>query len=85
MDTITVIRGMFANDQFTPDEPPPAVHGRAELIVYVEQPRAKASANPVKNGARVSIFDLLGKAIVLRSGEDIGSQVEAERDAWGDE
>jgi hypothetical protein len=85
MDTVTVIRGTFATDQFVPDEPPPAVRGRAELIAYAEQSGAHVSAKPANNGTRISIFDLLGKAAVLRSGEDIDAQLEAERDAWGDE
>jgi hypothetical protein len=85
MDTVTVIHGTFANDQFVPDEPPPPIHGRAELIVYAEQSGARVSANQVKNGTTTSIFDLLGKAAVLRSGEDIDAQLDAERNAWGDE
>jgi hypothetical protein len=31
-----------------------------------------------------SIFDLFGKAPVLRSGEDIAAQLREERDAWGE-
>jgi hypothetical protein len=85
MNTVTIIRGTFANDQFVPDEPPPPIHGRAELIVYAEQSGAQGSRKAVKNGTRISIFDLLGKADVLRSGEDIDAQLDAERNAWGDD
>jgi hypothetical protein len=31
-----------------------------------------------------SIFDLFGKAEVLRSGEDIAEQLREERDSWGE-
>ncbi len=31
-----------------------------------------------------SVFDLIGKAPVLRSGEDIARQLHEERDAWGE-
>jgi len=31
-----------------------------------------------------SIFDLFGKAEVLRTGEDIADQLREERDAWGE-
>jgi hypothetical protein len=31
-----------------------------------------------------SVFDLFGKAPVLRTGEDIAKQVQDERDAWGE-
>jgi hypothetical protein len=31
-----------------------------------------------------SIFDLFGKAEVLRSGDDIAEQIRDERDSWGE-
>ena len=31
-----------------------------------------------------SVFDLFGKAPVLRTGEDIAEQLRDERDAWGE-
>jgi hypothetical protein len=61
MSNVTVIPGKFANGDFVPDGPFPLIEGRADLIVY-----------PGGNEERSnSIFDLLGRAPVLRSGEDI--------------
>ena len=37
---------------------------------------------PAPNGD--TIFDLFGKAEVLRTGEDIADQLREERDAWGE-
>jgi hypothetical protein len=34
--------------------------------------------------AAPSIFDLFGKAEVLRTGDDIAAQLRDERDAWGE-
>ncbi len=34
---------------------------------------------------KTSIFDLFGKAPVLRSGEDIDAQIREERDSWNEE
>jgi hypothetical protein len=77
MNAALIIHGKIAEKQFISDEPMPDVEGPAELIVYAEEtPRDKKSA--------VSVFDLFGKAEHLRSGEDIDSQIRAEREAWGD-
>lgn len=85
MDSITVIHGKFANNLFVPDDSPPPVQGRAELLVYEEQAGTPTDAESENKGTRVSIFDLLGKAAVLRSGEDIDAQLEAERQAWDED
>lgn len=75
MSEAVVIRGRFVNQTFVPDEPLPAVEGRAELIVIPTKTPA------VRSG---SIFDHFGKVPVLRSAEDIASQVKDERDSWGE-
>jgi hypothetical protein len=81
IDSITVIHGTFANNLFVPDEPPPPVQGRAELIVFPD----REASGLVADSTRASVFALLGKAPVLRTGEDIDAQLEAERQAWDDE
>jgi hypothetical protein len=78
MSEAIVVRGHYVGQAFIPSEPLPAVEGPAELIVF---PQAKAE--PPSSGT--SIFDLFGKAPVLRSAEDIDAQVRAEREAWGEE
>jgi hypothetical protein len=45
------------------------------LIVYPKEASQEKTA-------RVSIFDLFGKAEHLRSGEDIDAQIREEREAW---
>jgi len=39
---------------------------------------------PPPQGQRRSLFDLIGAAPTLRSGEDIAQQLQEERDAWGE-
>jgi len=85
MDSITVIHGTYADDHFVPDVPAPRVRGRAELIVYPESPPAPATGTTSSARSAVSIFDLLGKAAILRSGEDIDAQLEMERRAWDED
>ena len=75
MENVLVIHGVFANKTFVPDKPVPEVQGRADLIVY-----PGSASSP----ANVSVFELCGKAPVLRSGEDIDAQVEEERRMWDD-
>jgi hypothetical protein len=78
MSEAIVIRGIYSGQRFIPNEPMPLVEGGAELIVF---PQVKpASSQQVR-----SIFDLFGKAPVLRTAEDIEAQVREERQAWGDE
>jgi hypothetical protein len=78
MSQAIVIRGTYAGQVFTPSEPLPVAEGPAELIVF---PKEKAASS----SPAISIFDLFGKAPVLRSAEDIEAQVRDERQAWGDE
>ena len=72
MDGATVIHGKFANNLFVPDEPPPPVQGRAELIVFPDREADSSISEPAAS-TRISVFDLLGKPPVLRSGEEIES------------
>ncbi len=85
MDDITVIHGTYTNSHFIPDEPPPQIEGRAELIVFPESQRTSGVPKAPQNRLSVSIFDVLGKAAVLRSGEDIDAQLEMERRAWDED
>jgi hypothetical protein len=73
MDSPVVIRGMFLNGTFVPTEPLPDAEGPAELIVHA-QPASVASP---------SIYGALGKARRLRTAEELDTQVEEERAAWG--
>jgi hypothetical protein len=78
MSEAIVVRGTYTGQAFIPGEPMPLVEGPAELIVF---PREK----PEPAAQPLSIFDLFGKAPVLRSAEDIEAQVREEKEAWGDE
>ena len=78
MSEAIVVRGVYAGQIFIPSEPMPNVEGSAESIVF---PRAKSPPATQPQ----SIFDLFGKAPILRSAEDIEAQVRAEREAWGDQ
>jgi hypothetical protein len=78
MSEAIVVRGTYVGQVFIPAEPLPAVEGRAELIVFPERESEPTAQTP-------SIFDLFGKAPVLRSAEDIEAQVRHEREAWGEE
>ena len=54
--------------------------------VLQEGMRVRIAALP--STARIggaSIFDLFGKAAVLRCGEDIAEQIREEHDAWGEQ
>ncbi len=50
-----------------------------ESVVGILRESQRKSAVPSH-----SIFDLFGKATVLRSGEDIAEQLREERDSWGE-
>ena len=78
MSEAVVVRGIYVGQVFIPAEPLPVVEGPAELIVF-PQGNAEPSTRPL------SIFELFGKAPVLRSAEDIEAQIQAEREAWGEE
>lgn len=73
MSTPIVVRGQYAGGVFVPSEPLPDAEGPAELLVFPHSP-------PSKGG---TIFDVFGKAKVLRSAEDIAAQLAEERAAWG--
>ncbi len=78
MSEAIVVRGTYVGQVFIPSEPLPIAEGLAELIVFPHEKSAPSSPP-------TSIFDLFGKAPVLRSAEDIAAQVRDEREAWGDE
>ncbi len=78
MSEAIVVRGSYAGQVFIPGEPMPLVEGPAELIVFPGK-KTESSARAI------SIFDLFGKAPILRSAEDIEAQIRDEREAWGDE
>ncbi len=73
MQTTLTIRGRYADRKFIPDDPMPDVEGTAELTI-VHSP----------NRPRGSTADAYGTATVLRSGNEILSQIRAEREEWGD-
>ena len=77
MNNAIVVRGRYAGQTFIAGEPLPAVEGAAELIVF---PEATTPASQP-----TSIFDLFGKAPVLRSAEDIEAHLREEREAWDGE
>jgi len=58
--------------------PPDAIRAVESLVRIIRERTTAPKAAPV------SVFDLFGKAPVLRSGEDIAKQIEEERAAWGD-
>ena len=78
MSEAIVVRGSYVGQAFIPGEPLPAVEGPAELIVFPEKSVGPSAQLP-------SIFDLFGKAPILRSAEDIDAQLREEREAWGEE
>ncbi len=78
MSDAIVVRGNYVGQVFIPGEPMPLVEGPAELIVFPRE-KSEPSAHPL------SIFDLFGRAPILRSAEDIEAQRREERQAWGEE
>jgi hypothetical protein len=76
MESLVIVRGMFANQAFVPEGTLPEVEGRAELIIHTQSPETPAE--------RPSIYDVLGQAKRLRSAADLDAQLEEERAAWGD-
>jgi hypothetical protein len=77
MNRAIVVRGRYVGQAFIPNEQLPVEEGAAELIVFPEEKPTPAQPT--------SIFDLFGKAPVLRSGEDIEAQLREERAAWDEE
>jgi hypothetical protein len=58
--------------------PPDAIQAVESLVRIIRERSSKTTTTVV------SVFDLLGKAPALRTGEDIAKQIEEERAAWGD-
>ncbi|WP_165234343.1 hypothetical protein [Aquisphaera insulae] len=77
MDQALIVRGHYVGRTFIPEGPLPDTEGAAELVII---------PTPVPTTARPrgSIADAFGTAAVLRSGDDILAQVQADRDEWGD-
>lgn len=73
MNQTLIVRGRYVGRTFIPDDPMPDVEGAAELVI-----------TPTPSPPRGSVADAFGAAPVLRSGDDILAQVQAERDEWGD-
>lgn len=73
MSETLIIRGQYIDRTFIPDGPLPDAVGSAELVITPAVPQAAGS-----------IADAFGTASVLRSGEDIMTQIRGERDEWGD-
>ena len=78
MSVAIVILGAYIDRTFVPSEPLPAAEGNAQLIVF-------PSENGNSTSKKGSIFDLFGKAAVLRTKDDIDVQVNEERNAWGEQ
>lgn len=73
MDQTLTVRGRYASGIFIPDGPLPHTEGPAELVITPTPPRERGS-----------VADAFGATPVLRSGDNILAQVQAERDGWGD-
>ena len=57
---------------------PEAVRTVESLVALLRDSNRKPAGPPT------SIFDLFGKADVLRTGDDIAAQVREEHDSWGE-
>jgi hypothetical protein len=73
MSQTVIVRGRYAGRTFIPNGPLPDAEGVAELVITPTVPKSDRS-----------IADAFGTASVLRSGDEILTQVRAERDEWGD-
>ncbi len=71
MDNTVVVRGRYAGRTFIPDGPLPLAEGAAELII-----------TPTPTVGVRSVADAFGTAAVLRSGSEILSQTQSEREGW---
>jgi len=71
-----VIHGKIVNRSFVADDPMPDLEAPAQLIVYAEVARETRPRN--------SMFDVFGKARLLRSAEELDAQLREERDAWNE-
>jgi hypothetical protein len=68
-----IVHGRYVGRTFIPDSPLPDAEGAAELVITLTVPQSTGS-----------IADAFGKASVLRSGDEILAQVQADRDEWDD-
>jgi hypothetical protein len=57
---------------------PEAVRVIESLVVILREKATAPASTPT------SVFDLFGKAAILRSGEDIAQQLQEEREGWGE-
>jgi hypothetical protein len=73
MQQTLVVRGRYVGRTFIPDGPLPEAEGTAELVITITSRQAKGS-----------IADAFGTAPELRSGDELLTQLQAERDQWGD-
>ncbi|MBL8828516.1 MAG: hypothetical protein JNM18_16150 [Planctomycetaceae bacterium] len=73
METKLTVAGRYVGRTFIPDGPLPEGDGTA-ILVITPTPR------PVKQ----SIAAAFGRASVLRSGDDIMREAQADRAEWGD-
>lgn len=73
MENPLIILGRYRGQTFIPDSPLPDAEGTAQLIITPTRPHTSGS-----------IADAFGTASVLRTGDEILSQVRADRDEWGD-
>jgi hypothetical protein len=73
MNQPLIIRGRYIDHTFIPDGPLPDAEGAAQLVITPTVPKAGCY-----------IADAFGAAPVLRSGDDIMAQINAEREEWGD-
>jgi len=74
MDHTFIVLGRYSGQTFIPDSPLPHAEGSAQLIIT-------PTTSPSRGG---SIVDAFGTAAVLRTGDEILAQLQAERDEWGD-
>lgn len=73
MDQTLVVRGRYTGRTFIPDGPMPDAEGTAELVISLAPP-----------SVRGSVADAFGAAPMLRTGDDILAQTQADRDEWDD-
>lgn len=73
MPKTLIVRGRYTGGRFVAEEPLPDTEGKAQLIITAEP-----------DGEPHSVFRSVGSATTLRSRDEILSQLEVERDSWGD-
>lgn len=71
MNQPLIIRGRYIDHTFIPDGPLPDAEGTAQLVITPTVPNASGS-----------IADAFGTAPILRSGDDILTQVNSDREEW---